>query len=144
MELRSLTVADLERVQMLLGANDLPADDIRDPANEFMGAFEDDALVGTIGLQSCDGVALLRSLAVDPTRRKQGVARALCEHLFATVRMRNLGALYLLTTGAADYFARLGFAAVDRANVPASIRATAQFASLCPASAHVMCRASAA
>ena len=45
-----------------------------------------------------------------------------------------------LTTTAADYFARLGFVRIDRDAAPPAIRATAQFASLCPASAHVMRR----
>jgi len=47
-------------------------------------------------------------------------------------------AVWLLTTTAREFFERLGYAAVDRADVPGAIRATAQFSSLCADSATVM------
>jgi len=47
-------------------------------------------------------------------------------------------AVWLLTTTAADYFAAFGFVPVERAAVPEPIRESAEFASLCPASAAVM------
>jgi amino-acid N-acetyltransferase len=124
----------------LLVANDLPVDDLEDPAIELFAAFDTDALIGVIGLQHCDGVGLLRSLAVDPSRRTKGVGRALCDHVVEVARGHGFDEVYLLTTGAADYFAMLGFARVERAAVPAAIRTTAQFATLCPASADVMRR----
>jgi amino-acid N-acetyltransferase len=141
-QIRQLDANDeaLDAARTLLASNALPTEDLVDPAVTLFGAFRERSLVGVIGLQTCDGVGLLRSLAVDPARRGQGLAGALCDHLFAVVRARQLSALYLLTTDASDYFARHGFVEVDRAEVPAVVRATAQFSSLCPASAHVMRR----
>ncbi len=52
--------------------------------------------------------------------------------------MLGCRALWLLTTSAADFFADLGYAECERVNVPPPIRATLQFAALCPASATVM------
>jgi N-acetylglutamate synthase-like GNAT family acetyltransferase len=46
--------------------------------------------------------------------------------------------LFLLTTTSADYFVKGGYRRVDRADVPADIQGTQQFAGLCPASAVVM------
>jgi N-acetylglutamate synthase-like GNAT family acetyltransferase len=51
---------------------------------------------------------------------------------------RSLRALYLLTADSASFFAALGYAPCSRDVVPAAIRATAQFASLCPQTAVVM------
>ncbi|MFW6382934.1 MAG: hypothetical protein ACOCZD_02725 [Haloferacaceae archaeon] len=57
-------------------------------------------------------------------------------------RARNdgLGAVYLLTTTAADFFADLGFEPVDREAVPEPIRQSAAFADLCPSTATCMRR----
>jgi amino-acid N-acetyltransferase len=46
--------------------------------------------------------------------------------------------IYLLTTTAPDFFAGLGFRRAGRKTAPPAIRATRQFATLCPASAVLM------
>jgi amino-acid N-acetyltransferase len=125
-------------VRSLLATSDLPTDDIDDPAVALFGAFEGEALAGVVGLQSCDGVGLLRSLAVAPQFRERGVARLLCEHVFESARA--MSSLWLLTTTATDYFTRHAFEVVPREEAPDAVRATAQFSSLCPSSAHVMRR----
>jgi amino-acid N-acetyltransferase len=48
--------------------------------------------------------------------------------------------LYLLTTDAQRFFARLGFVVVDREALPPEVRETAQFRELCPQSAIAMVR----
>lgn len=138
MELRSISAAERYRARSLLVASELPVADLDDPAIELFGAFDVERMVGVVGLQRCDDVGLLRSLAVDGSRRSAGVGRALCEHVLDLAHERGLADVYLLTTEAADYFARLGFAYVDRASAPVSIRATAQFVSLCSSTARVM------
>jgi amino-acid N-acetyltransferase len=136
MELRTLDA--LDAAALLLAAQQLPIDDLDDSTITLVGAFVNDALVGVIGLQACDDVAMLRSLAVDPAHRDRGIAGALCERVFVLAGERDL---YLLTESADGYFARLGFEPVERAAVPAAIRATQQFSALCPSSARVMRRA---
>ena len=124
----------------LLAANELPTDDLGDASIALFGAYEGTQLVGVIGLQTCGDVGLLRSLAVERARRTRGVARLLCETVFARAREQQLESLWLLTTSAQDYFARHGFSAVSRDDAPPPIRSTTQFTSLCPASAVVMSR----
>jgi amino-acid N-acetyltransferase len=119
----------------------LPTDDLDDADVELYGSFAGGELVGMIGLQRCGGRGLLRSLAVAPAARSHGVAAALCRGLLDLAARRGLPELWLLTTSARDYFPRHGFAAVARDEAPQEIRATAQFSSLCPASAVVMRRA---
>ena len=136
--IRELRADDMPAARTLLVAADLPVDDLADPAITLQAAFDGDVLAGVIGLQRCGDAGLLRSLAVAPEYRGSGIARALCERVF---ELSGNHELWLLTTTAHDYFTKLGFVAVPREQAPAAIRATAQFASLCPASAHVMRRA---
>jgi amino-acid N-acetyltransferase len=140
MKLRNLHSDDLPAARELLASSELPIDDIEDPSITFVGAFDNLLLVGVVGLQSCDGTGLLRSLAVSPQHRDHGIARKLCERVFEMTAERKLDSLWLLTTSAKDYFARHAFEAVPRDTAPAAIRSTAQFSSLCPSSAHVMRR----
>jgi N-acetylglutamate synthase-like GNAT family acetyltransferase len=51
---------------------------------------------------------------------------------------RGVASLYLLTTTAEPLFARWGFRRIERDAAPAAVRATKQFASLCPSSAVMM------
>jgi len=127
-------------VRALLAANDLPTDDLDDPTIALYGATHEGRLVGVIGLQSLAGAGLLRSLAVDPALRDRGLGGQLCDHVLSEAKERGLGELWLLTTSARDYFARRGFELIAREHAHATVRATAQFASLCPSTAVVMRR----
>jgi amino-acid N-acetyltransferase len=138
--LRAAVPADLEAVERLLTASDLPLDGVREALPTFVVADADGALVGVAGLEvrGCD--ALLRSVAVDPAWRSHGVGRALVTRLIADAESRGLHALYLLTTTAERYFPSFGFQPVTRDEVPAAVRETSEFRSVCPASAVVMAR----
>lgn len=140
-ELRDLDVGELDAARALLSACDLPVDDLADANIALAGAFEGTAMLGVIGLQTCGAIGLLRSLAVDPAHRTRRIARLLCERVIVTAAERNLASVWLLTTTAADYFAKLGFERVARDVAPAELQATQQFSTLCPASAVVMTRA---
>lgn len=142
---------DLAAVERLLTASDLPTAGVSDvltrraadfvvaevPA-EVPGAPGD--LVAVAGLEVCCDHALLRSVAVDPAWRAHGLGRELVRRLVCVAEGRGLRALYLLTMTAEHYFPRLGFARVDRGDVPAEIAATLEFRSACPASAVAMTR----
>lgn len=139
MVVERLTPASLDAARALLTAADLPVDDLEDPAITLLGVHADRALVGVIGLQACGAeIGLLRSLAVAPAHQGRGLAAQLCDAVVELAAAERIPELYLLTTSAADYFARRGFTAIDRAAAPEAVRTSAQFASLCPASARVM------
>ena len=74
----------------------------------------------------------LTAIRLAPGER-EGMAAAL-----AKAGLRRCRAIYLLTISGAAFFERLGYAACDRADVPPAVRASQQFAVLCPASAAVM------
>lgn len=125
--------------EALLAANALPVSDLRgDPPVVLFGAGADDRLDGVVGLELHGTVALLRSLAVDADARRGGLGMALVAHAEQQAAAHGAQAVYLLTTTAAAFFARLGYRDADRGHAPAAIAATRQFSGLCPASSAFM------
>ncbi len=135
------TAFDLRAVTALLDEAGLPHADLT-PAHlaHFRVLRDGDALVGVVGLEVCGEAALLRSLAVAPGRRGEGLGGRLVDVAEAHARTLGVDTLYLLTTTAAAFFAARGYAVTDRAAVPDAIAATAEFAAMCPASAVCMTR----
>lgn len=154
--LREARPDDLAAVERLLAASGLPTAGVADVLTRHPEDFvvaeaphaapgAAGALVAVAGLEvCCDGSrcahALLRSVAVDPAWRAHGLGRELVRRLVCVAEGRGLRALYLLTMTAEHYFPRLGFARVDRGDVPEEIAATLEFRSACPASAVAMTR----
>lgn len=127
---------DLDEVLALLRSAGLPTDDLG-PASlaDFRIVERGGRVVGAVAVETHGKVGLLRSLAVAAEARGVGLGGRLVEVAEALGRERGLGALYLLTTTAAPFFAARGYARADRAAVPEAVRASTEFASVCPASA---------
>jgi amino-acid N-acetyltransferase len=119
----------------LLTAADLPTADLSDAHLEhffYCGSAVDPT--GLVGLELYGPTALLRSLVVKPERRSAGLGATLVAHAEAHARAQNVRSIYLLTTTAEAFFKRLGYAAAPRDSAPPEIRATREFAEICPAS----------
>ena len=138
--LRAATPGDLTEIERLLTASGLPLDGVREALPGFVVAEVGGRLVGVAGLEVCCDNALLRSVAVLPEWRSRGLGRALVTRVVSDAETRGLRALYLLTTTAERYFPSFGFERCAREDVPAALRATAEFQGACPASAVVMRR----
>jgi N-acetylglutamate synthase-like GNAT family acetyltransferase len=118
-----------------LDAAGLPAIDLLEPDRRFF-RFEDDAgVVGFGGLEGVGADRLLRSLVVMPDRRGRGSGSAILAAVEHAAADDGVARLYLLTTTAEPFFGRHGYHAIERADAPAAIAASAEFRSLCPASA---------
>ena len=129
----------LQQSRLLLAEAGLPTDDLADdPELRLLGIQHDGRWIGVVGLQPLDGAALLRSLAVAPAERGHGAGAALVAAAEAQAVASGWHELFLLTTAAAGFFERLGYQGLSRAEAPAALRATRQFAQLCPATAQVM------
>jgi amino-acid N-acetyltransferase len=125
-------------VAALKGAG-LPADDVAEASRHFWRfSFADDIPAGFGGLEIHGSDALMRSITTLPPLRGRGFGGAIVRALEAEAVMLKCRTVFLLTTSAPAFFEKLGYAAADRASVPASIRATTQFAALCPDTAAVM------
>lgn len=128
--------SDLDLKRALLEA-DLPTDDIEDEGRTFFRIVSDDnQTVGFAGLEACEDDQLLRSVVMLPGQRRKGFGHAAVSA--ALVHVEPGRDVFLVTTNASPFFARLGFIEVQRENLPAAVLATRQLSSLCPLSATIM------
>jgi len=136
---RASTPADRAGVHRLLAEADLPTADLDSAAGLWLWVAEEAGqLVGAIGLERHGAAGLLRSLVVSPSHRQHGLGRKLVTTLEHAARAANVEMLVLLTQTARGFFESLGYNVVDRSCVPNEIKESAEFRSLCPASAVCM------
>lgn len=129
---------EIETKNLLVSAQ-LPATDITpEHLEHFFGAWADTTLVGVVGIEVFDSVALLRSLAVVPSRRGSGLGTALLTRAEQYAMEKGIHSLFLLTTTAESYFKHRGYSSLLREAAPEAIEKTAEFTSLCPASSVFM------
>jgi len=128
----------LAYVESLLEENGLPSSDVRSKPRCFYVAYDGDERVGIGGIELRGVAGLLRSVAVDPDYRGEGLGTALCERLEAVARDEGVEVLYLLTTTVPGFFADRGYEEVPRDDAPAGIQTTTEFADLCPETAVCM------
>lgn len=126
--------ADLPYVLELLTAAGLPTGGLQD---QFPGGYvvirDDHGLAAVGGVERYGDTGLLRSVVVHPRHRGRGLGRVLVRRLLQA--SHDLEAVYLLTTTAADVFRHLGFTDTDRLVAPVTLRASPEFASICPSDA---------
>lgn len=119
----------------LLESSGLPSADLTDAHMEhFFYCGPKTAPLGLVGIEMCGNHALLRSLVVAPERRATGLGAQLVAHAEAHARAQGAQSIYLLTTTAESFFRRHGYVAAARDDAPPAIRATREFADICPAS----------
>lgn len=129
---------DFEMVASFLAKAGLPANDLPEGLPHFFKAEIGNELAGTVGLEIYGRFALLRSLAVPEKFRNRQTGRKLYSAAVTHASENGVGELFLITTTADRYFARLGFVIIERETVPPEIRQTQQFQGVCPSSATVM------
>ncbi|MCW7536573.1 arsenic resistance N-acetyltransferase ArsN2 [Aquabacterium sp. A7-Y] len=126
--------ADWPAIRDLLKSCGLPIEGAREHLRHFLVVGDADAMLACVGLESHGGSALLRSLAVAPEARGEGLGRGLAAQ--AILAARGLGArcLVLRTETAADFFGLFGFRPIAAEQAPAAVRASAEFRGACPES----------
>lgn len=139
-QVRTATQADSARIIALLQANELPTSDLAECRPEFVVIEDGGELIGTGGVQIFGEAALVRSVAIVKDRQKAGLGSSLLEALERHASGQGIRELVLLTETAEPFFARYGYSRVERSSVPQPIQATAEFRSLCPASAVCMAK----
>ncbi len=139
MQIREANREDLEAVRNLVTDAALPQDGLEDQfGSGYAVAIESGRVVGLAGVERYAAYGLLRSVVTAADRRGHGIGEALVRDRLGWAARAGLDSIYLLTTTAAGYFPKLGFAAVERAPVPAEIRASREFSNVCPSSVVVM------
>lgn len=133
---RQAAASDLAAIEALLLAAKLPPDGLTDQFPTAYAVAElDGAIVGAAGLERYGNSGLLRSVVVVERCRGQGVGEALVKERLNCAQAEGIDRVYALTTTAASYFPRIGFAPADRASAPEAVKRSPQFASVCPSTA---------
>jgi amino-acid N-acetyltransferase len=131
---------DLAAIRALLERCGLPTSDLESARPEFAVIRENDRVIAAGALQRFGSSALLRSVAVAADRRDRGLGEAVVGELERVARAARISQLILLTQTAADFFARRGYAVIERDAAPADIKGSEEFRSLCPSSAACMAK----
>jgi amino-acid N-acetyltransferase len=138
-EIRGARAEDRDAVAALLERTALPPDGLDEQFGDgYAVAVADGRVVGAAGVEVYGSAGLLRSVAVDPAWQGRGLGVRLTRERLRWAGSRGLDTVYLLTNTAAGYVPRLGFAPVPRDEVPAGVRGSLQFASVCPSTAAVL------
>ena len=129
---------DVEQVGALLDRAGLPRRGLDDLPEDFLLLRTTEGAEGCVALERYREAGLLRSLAVSPDRRGEGLGWMLAEAALERARASGAHRVFLLTTTAADFFAqKLGFRACDRRSVDADVARSWEFTS-CPPDATCM------
>jgi amino-acid N-acetyltransferase len=134
--------ADLPAISALLQHAKLPIEDLTNaPGLKFWVLEMQGELAGAVALEGIGREArLLRSLIVAPGQRGRGLARALAARVEQDARAEGIEQLVLLTETAQALFQRLGYRVIERAAAPEPLQWSAEFRSLCPATAICMAK----
>ena len=138
LQIRPARRDDLAAVSALLTTAGLPVAGVAESFGEFVVAEADGRQVAAAGLERHGDVGLLRSVVVDPAFRGAGLGASLTERILARAQQQRLKSVYLLTTTAADFFPRLGFHRIARAELPSAINESEELQGACPDTATVM------
>lgn len=128
-------LAALDGLRDALARAGLPVADLEQPGRMFFRFVDRDRTVGYGGLEGAAPDMLLRSIVVEPRAAHQGHGGRIVAALERAAAGLGATHLHLLTTTAADFFARHGYAHAERYAAPPAVAECEQFRSICPASA---------
>ncbi len=125
------TADDLPSVEALLEAAGLPLDGLAAAFGSGVVAREQGAVVGCAAIERHGSAALVRSVAVAPAARGQGLGAALVAAVEALARDGGAREAYLLTQTAEGWFPRFGYVPIARAEAEPAIGQSVEFRVAC-------------
>jgi amino-acid N-acetyltransferase len=137
-EITSTSPEDLNAVLSLLADAALPQEGVQEHFQRFLVARRDGRVIGSVGMERHGLSALLRSLAVAPEYRGQGLGRALVERLLREAREQGVKRIFLLTETAPEFFPKFGFRRIAREETDVAVQQSAEFRTACCQSAVCM------
>jgi len=120
---------DVPGIITLLQQCSLPTEDISNTRQSFWTVKSEQKLCGSVALENYGHCGLLRSFAVYPSFRNQGVGTALLNHAMEQAANMGFECLYLCTDSAALYFERHKWIYVPRDSVDEKVRQSHEFQS---------------
>jgi amino-acid N-acetyltransferase len=136
--IESATPRDWPQIHALLERLGLPLAGVDERLPAMLVARESERIIGTAALEMYADGALLRSVAVEPRHQGKRLGHQLTDAALHLAAAQGAPAVFLLTTTAERFFPKCGFEPIPRDQVPASVQASVEFQSACPASAIVM------
>src|SRR5262249_7178648 len=119
---------DYDEIVGILKGVGLPTDGVKEHLAHFLVLRDQGTIIGCVGLEIYDEVAVLRSLAVISSQLSEGLGLRLADRAVDQARQLGGRRLYLLTEAATDFFAQhCGFVLIDRARVEAPANQSGQF-----------------
>jgi N-acetylglutamate synthase-like GNAT family acetyltransferase/protein-tyrosine-phosphatase len=131
---------DMDAIRRLLVAALLPSGNVDGPNQRFIVARQNGRVVGCAGLETFGEDGQLRSMAVHWTSRNSGLGTRLHGRLLFEAVQAGVRNLYVVTTTAADFFARQGYRKVQPADVPPGVVDSEEYATFVPGGGVVMVR----
>lgn len=129
---------DLDAVCHLLTVCGLPTDGLADHMSTCLVVRTGNQITGSAALELYGRAALLRSLAVSQNSRGTGLGKALVAAALSLAVDSAVSDVFLLTETAPQFFTRLGFSIVSRADVPGPVHQSLEFTTACPDTAQAM------
>ncbi|ALW87622.1 GNAT family N-acetyltransferase [Deinococcus actinosclerus] len=120
-KLRQAAPADLPTVLDLLTRCGLHTASVELEAGTYWIAELDGVPGGCIGLEHGQGVSLIRSTAVVPEARSQGLGRALVRSALTHASLRGDRTVFLFSSEAGDYWTRFGFGPSSAAEIAGAL-----------------------
>lgn len=135
---RNATPGDLSLIENLLQSVNLPLAGAREHLHNFIVLENGEKLIGVVGLEVYGDKALLRSLAIIKEHQGEGHGQFLYHAILEKAHQQKIDELYLLTETAEAFFAKQGFALIERESADSKVKASVEFQSACPESAACM------
>ncbi|WP_249684762.1 arsenic resistance N-acetyltransferase ArsN2 [Flavobacterium sp. CYK-55] len=130
--------SQVKNIKCLLAEHNLPIEDVDAGKIKLFVVTHKQRIIGVVGVEEYQNIALLRSLAVDSKFRNHDLGKKLVNSIILYCKSNQIEALFLLTTTAERFFEKLGFEIIERAYVPQKIMQTKEFETLCPNTAIAM------
>jgi UDP-N-acetylmuramate: L-alanyl-gamma-D-glutamyl-meso-diaminopimelate ligase len=123
------TADDMPEVQALCRSYELVPTVMDDRTETLVLRDAEGKVVGCVSLRISGAQALLFNLAVARERRGEGLGWILADGILRRARILGVNQVYLVTTGAADFFAgKLGATPATTAEIDPALREAPQFA----------------
>jgi amino-acid N-acetyltransferase len=123
----------------LLNLAELPVPEA-DEIARFLAVEDEMGLIGFGGLEGSGPDQLLRSVVTASGVRRRGLGKVLVRQLVEEARSQGAERLWLLTSKANSFFAKLGWSEEPRDKAPELVRMSRRYTEICPATAALMVR----
>lgn len=127
LRIRAARSSDGPAIGAVLERCGLPSDDVMRLVEDFHVALMDEQLVGCAGAERFGETVVIRSVAVLPGYRDQGVATHLVRAVLMRARANGMRRAVLVSASCPTYFARYGFSLVPAARLPKEVLASREF-----------------